>query len=192
MPGIVKHVDICRHRLRGDAKRVLRAVPRPVDFAVVVDQMRHLDLPGTRAVPTDLAALVVLTRVNVSVLQGELELLEREEERVRRSARREEVLSHQNKKQKNGCDSSKIKIGAKRANLASGAWHLRVACVALRGAVLCSWDMIKPRDPIGVVPEPPQSSSGSVRFPRCASPRSASAWSNLCPGPRLGRGATAR
>lgn len=50
----------------------MRTIPSAVHLAVVIDKVRHLHLTGARAVPANLAALVVLTRVNLGVLQGEL------------------------------------------------------------------------------------------------------------------------
>ena len=70
--AVVEDVHVRGDGLGRQHERVLRAVPRAIHLAVVVDELRHLHLPGRRAEPADLAALIVLTRVRLDVLEGEL------------------------------------------------------------------------------------------------------------------------
>ena len=74
MLAVIENVHISANRFRGDHERVLGTVPRPVHFAVVVDQVRDLNLTGARAVPADFAGVAgsVLPGVHFGVLQGEL------------------------------------------------------------------------------------------------------------------------
>ena len=72
--AVVEDVHVRADRLGGDDELVLGAVAGSVHFAVVVDELDHLDLPGGGAEAADLALVVAAACVDVGVLERELDL----------------------------------------------------------------------------------------------------------------------
>ena len=225
VPRVVEQVHVRGDRLRGDHEGVMRTIPSAVHLAVVIDEVRHLHLTGARAVPANLAALVILTRVNLGVLQGEL----REESanvkgvcmggsqpQTARDAKDDAQSAFFLRARKHFQTETRTERRDERggegpARVWRGAFSLglgtrdagtrgrdatrerertrRARAIGRRGA---SGSRSVARAGPPDVPEPPQSSGDSVRSPRCASPRSASARCSPSRGARHGRGATPR
>ena len=72
--AVVEHVDVGADGLGRDDELVLGAVPGSVHLAVVVDELDDLDLPSGCAEAAHLALVVAAARVDVGVLQRELDL----------------------------------------------------------------------------------------------------------------------